>query len=73
MDVAHVLLDRPWQFDVDATHHCRKNTYSITKDGKSYIMKPLLDSKAKKEPTVIIIGEKEILKTLKESNNEPFF
>ena len=58
MDAAHILLGRPWQFDVDATHHCRKNTYSITKDGKTYTMKPLLDRKAEKEPTVIMTGER---------------
>ena len=65
MDSSHILLGRPWKFDVDATHHCRKNTYSITKDGKTYNMKPLPNSKAEKEPTIIIIGEKEMLKTLK--------
>ena len=67
-----ILVGRPWKFDVDATHHCRKNTYSITKDQKTFNMKPLSDNKFKKEPTIIIIGDKEMLKTLKEFDMEPF-
>jgi hypothetical protein len=29
MDASHVLLGRPWQFDVDATHKGRDNSYSF--------------------------------------------
>jgi hypothetical protein len=72
MDASHILLGRPWQFDVDFVHHYRKNTYSITKDGKTFTMKPLPNKKSEKECTMIIIGEKEMLKTLKESDMEPF-
>ena len=72
MDASHILLGRPWQFDIDVLHHYRKNTYSITKDGKTFTMKPLPNKKSEKDPIVIIIGEKEMLKTLKESDMEPF-
>ena len=35
-------------------------------------MKPLPDNKSEKEPTMIITGEKVMLKTLKESDMESF-
>ncbi|XP_059068745.1 uncharacterized protein LOC131859194 [Cryptomeria japonica] len=63
MDAFHLLLGRPWKYDMDATYSCRKNTYT---------MKPLPDTKAEKEPIVIVIGEKEMVKTLKESQEESF-
>ncbi|XP_059076294.1 uncharacterized protein LOC131875696 [Cryptomeria japonica] len=72
MDACHLLQGRPWQYDMDATYSCRKNTYTIVKDGVTYTMKPLPDTKAEKEPTVIVIGEKEMVKTLKESQEESF-
>jgi hypothetical protein len=30
MDASHVLLGRPWQFDVDTTHKGKENSYSFT-------------------------------------------
>ncbi|XP_057835307.2 uncharacterized protein LOC131045734 [Cryptomeria japonica] len=72
MDASHILLGRPWQFDVDATHHCRKNTYSIIKDEKTFTMKPLPDNKGEKEPTIIIMGKKEMMKALKEPETESY-
>ena len=29
MNVCHLLLGRPWQYDLDATHGGRSNTYSF--------------------------------------------
>ena len=29
MDASHVLLGRPWQFDVDTTHKGKENSYSF--------------------------------------------
>ncbi|XP_059068212.1 uncharacterized protein LOC131858780 [Cryptomeria japonica] len=72
MVACHLLLGRPWKYDMDATYSCRKNTYTIVKDGVTYTMKPLPDTKAEKEPIVIVIGEKEMVKTLKESEEESF-
>ena len=41
MDICHMLLDRPWQFDKHATHDGRENTYTLTKDGVKHKLKPL--------------------------------
>ncbi|XP_059630408.1 uncharacterized protein LOC132273461 [Cornus florida] len=47
MDVCHILLGRPWQYDRSVTHDGRKNTYSF-KMGKLEIF--LLPSKEEKTP-----------------------
>ena len=33
MDVCHILLGRPWQFDRVVVHDGKKNTYKFFKDG----------------------------------------
>lgn len=33
MDVCHLLLERPWQFDQRTLHNVYRNTFSFTKDG----------------------------------------
>nr|GMD42268.1 transposon Ty3-I Gag-Pol polyprotein [Ipomoea batatas]GMD47024.1 transposon Ty3-I Gag-Pol polyprotein [Ipomoea batatas] len=40
MDACHILLGKPWQFDVDATHHGRDNTYSFVWKSKKIIIPP---------------------------------
>ena len=41
MDKCHVLLGRPWQHDVDATHKGKENIYIFTWKGKRIVMKPI--------------------------------
>ncbi|XP_060200403.1 uncharacterized protein LOC132628657 [Lycium barbarum] len=41
MQACHLLLGRPWQFDVDAQHSGRTNKYSFVVKGKKYILIPL--------------------------------
>ena len=41
LDVCHVILGRPWQFDVNSRHEGRTNVYSIEKGGKKFILLPL--------------------------------
>ena len=43
MDVCHILLGRPWQYDRKVVHDGRKNTYSLEKDGKRHTLSPLED------------------------------
>ncbi|XP_020679468.2 uncharacterized protein LOC110097438 [Dendrobium catenatum] len=40
MDVCHIILGRPWQFDVGAIHDCRANTYTFKWKGKTLKMMP---------------------------------
>jgi hypothetical protein len=34
MEACSLLLGRPWEFDNDATHHGRSNTYTFVHKGK---------------------------------------
>jgi hypothetical protein len=44
MSACHLLLGRPWQFDVDATHGGRSNNYSFVHKGVPHVLKPMADS-----------------------------
>ena len=47
MSACHLLLGRPWQFDLDATHGGRSNTYSFIHKGVHHILKPMKKSDIK--------------------------
>ena len=49
MSVCHLLLGRPWQFDLDATHGGRSNNYSFVHKGIHHVLKPMLESAIKVE------------------------
>ena len=44
MSACHLLLGRPWQFDLDATHGGRSNNYSFMHKGVHHVLKPMLDN-----------------------------
>ena len=70
MDAYHLLLGRPWQYDVNSKHDGRNNVYIITKNGKEYTMTPFPEDgkETQHASSVIMVGEKEFLKTLKVKN-----
>lgn len=70
MDVCHVLFGRPWYYGRNAKHDGRKNTYITKKDGVSYTLTPLKDEDKtpQVESNVMIVGEKEFIKAMKEEN-----
>ncbi|XP_020262594.1 uncharacterized protein LOC109838567 [Asparagus officinalis] len=41
MDACHLLLGRPWQYDVDAKHGGKKNMYSFVWMNKMIILPPI--------------------------------
>ena len=43
MDVCHILLGRPWKYDIKVVHDGRKNTYSLEKDGNIHSLSTLED------------------------------
>eukprot|EP00253_Pinus_taeda_P010651 PITA_10651 len=47
MDVCHVLLGIPWQFDWKAIHDGRRNTYTLEKNGNKHTLLPLKDEAGK--------------------------
>jgi len=40
MDACHILLGRPWQYDRNVVHDGRKNTYSLSINGKKIVLAP---------------------------------
>ncbi|PKU79630.1 putative mitochondrial protein [Dendrobium catenatum] len=40
MDVCHIILGRPWQFDANAHYDCRSNVYSLEWNGKKLRLLP---------------------------------
>jgi hypothetical protein len=38
MDVFHLLLGRPWQYDRNVIHDERKNTYTLEKNGRTHML-----------------------------------
>ncbi|KAF2316939.1 hypothetical protein GH714_007125 [Hevea brasiliensis] len=48
MDACHILLGRPWQFDVNEKHSGQKNTYQLEKEGKIYTLVPIGEKKPTK-------------------------
>ena len=74
MDACHLLLGRPWQFDVKSRHDGETNIYTITKGGVKYTMRPFPDDSKSDHivSSVALVGEKEFLKTIKEKDTPCF-
>lgn len=72
MEASHVLLGRPWQFDVDATHKGRDNTYSFIWNKRKIIVLPnkINGSTSKVEKNMLTISNtsSEFIEDLKEAN-----
>ena len=49
ISACHLLLGRPWQFDLDATHGGRSNNYSFVHKEVHHVLKPMLDNDIKAE------------------------
>jgi hypothetical protein len=62
MDACHLILGRPWQFDVDAQHQGKANVYIIFRDGRKIIFWPLQEvensTHSKGKPVLLSIGSK---------------
>jgi hypothetical protein len=68
MDVCHILLGRPWQFDRNVIHHGRKNTYTLEKSGRTHMLLPIEEKRVKEEAStsILLMSGKELLKEVKE-------
>ena len=53
IDVGHIILGRPWLYDLDVTLHGRSNSSSFVFEGKKIVLNPLkakaIDMSKKKE------------------------
>jgi hypothetical protein len=66
MDVCHVLLERPWQFDNKVVHDGRRNYNSFDEDGMKHVLLPLQEGNTMEKHTkkVIMLTGKEYLQHL---------
>eukprot|EP00253_Pinus_taeda_P026478 PITA_26478 len=65
MDVCHIFLGRPWQYDRGAIHDGKRNTYKFGKDGANHTLLPLQEEDVpgqKTDPKTLLLRGKEYLK-----------
>jgi hypothetical protein len=74
MDVCHLLLGRPWQYDINVIHDGRNNTYTLEKNGRTHMLLSIKDKEMKPEVrnTVLLMSGKELLKELKKKEATQF-
>jgi hypothetical protein len=74
MDVCHLLLGRPWQYDMNVVHDGRKNTYTLEKNGRTHMLLPIKDKEVKPEVSniVLLMSGKELLKEVKKKEYPQF-
>ncbi|XP_071714561.1 uncharacterized protein [Rutidosis leptorrhynchoides] len=68
MDVCHLLLGRPWQFDRKTRHDGFRNTYSFIKDGVSITLAPLDTRKKSSVDPNMFLSRAEIRQEAKTTN-----
>eukprot|EP00253_Pinus_taeda_P004442 PITA_04442 len=70
MDVCHILLGIPWQYDRGAMHDGKRNTYKFGKDGINHTLLPMKEEDAsgkKTDPKILLLGGKEYLQQIEEN------
>jgi hypothetical protein len=58
LEVCGLLLGCPWQYDHNAIHAGRANTYSFMHDGKQRTLKPMRDDQIKSDVMLVVCKEK---------------
>jgi hypothetical protein len=74
MDVCHLLLGRPWQYDKNVIHDGRKKTYTLEKNGRTHMLLSIKDKEMKLEVsnTILLMSGKELLKEVKKKEDRQF-
>jgi hypothetical protein len=74
MDVCHLLLGRPWKCDRNVVHDGGKNTYTLEKNGRTYMLLSIKDKEVKPEVsnTVLLMSGKELLNEVKKKEDTQF-
>jgi len=70
MDVCHILLGRPWQYDRKVTHDGVLNCYKFEKDGVRHTLVPIREEKEAaevNEPKALLMSGKQFLKQIENS------
>jgi hypothetical protein len=73
-DSCHLLLGRPWQYDINVIHDGRKNTYTLEKNGRNHMLLLIKDKEVTIEVsnTVLLMSGKELLKEVKKKEDPQF-
>lgn len=68
MDVCHILLGRPWQYDQKVVHDGKTNCYKFVKDGIKHTLVPIKEEETTKtsETKVLLMGGKQFLKQIED-------
>jgi hypothetical protein len=71
MDVCHLLLGRPWQYDGNVVHDGGKNTYTLEKNGRTHMLLSIKDKEVKPEVsyTILLMSGKELLIEVKKKED----
>jgi hypothetical protein len=71
MDICHILLGRPWQYDKNVVHDGRKNTYTLEKNKRTHMLLPIKDKEVKIEVnnTILLMSGKELLDEVKKEED----
>jgi hypothetical protein len=74
MDVCHLLLGRPCQYDRNVVHDWRNNTYTLEKNGRMHMFLSIKDKEVKIEMsnTVLLMSGKELLNEVKKKEDTQF-
>jgi hypothetical protein len=74
MDVFHVLLVRPWQYDMNVIHNGRKNTYTFENNGRTHMLLLIEEKKVKEEAnmSILLISGKELLSEVNKEHEMQF-
>lgn len=70
MDVCHILLGRPWQYDRKVTHDGVMNCYKFEKDGIRHTLVPIREEKETaevNETKALLMSRKQFLKQVENS------
>jgi hypothetical protein len=75
MDVCHLFLGRPWQYEKNVIHDGRMNTYTVKKNGRTHMLLPIKETEVKPEVsnTVLLMSGKELLTKVKKKEDPQFF
>jgi hypothetical protein len=75
MDVCHLLLGRPWQYDRNVVHDGRMNTYTLEKDGRTHRLLLIKDTEVKSEVSniILLMSGKELLTEMEKMEDPQFF
>jgi hypothetical protein len=75
MDVYHLLLGRPWQYDRNVIHDGRMNTYTLEKNGRTHMLCPIEEKEVKPEVRnrVLLMSGKELLTEVKKKEDPQLF